>query len=717
MSAFGEGMSTFLVDDVEPAKTPAATIRMAEMAGDCLCLGLPGDLPVLPVRGIHPVVAAAHQAFVDHRALVLTPDAVWITIAQGVAQHARLFPDAFRERWIRHEGRKTLNVDLVGLPTDAEGWSQVVSLFRSAIGENVGQGIARLFTCDFSTTTDVDRAASEIVLMDLMSSYFDYQISVICGIPSVTVTGVPNDWKIIRDRIEVLAELGLDFWVASLRPIADALIAASEGRPDTAFFRRLYKSRQAYGWDRFTGWIGRLFPYIAARGAYTERNPLLDLPIDFELPPTDENDPSVRMGGPGIRNHDVPPGPSRVLVCVRDGTSPVDVLALEGGMLAVEQDPQGRMVPRAGFVLRRAGADARALVERIRAEHQASSMEGDPGWLRDHAELRVLFEEIHDATLFSGDHAWRILAPNQRETITVEREYGDRAIVDYLEFERLVDLPDGMFLGVGRSDNGMVVVLMRAAALGDTVQVTQSALGAENARYARLSSQDASTILVVGKSLIQLLSLALDKQGNVQWPQSETLLDYLPHSWDTGWHARAVIPDLYNHRINRANRGTSSEALADGETNSFDPRDFVLGDIVEGWLFEPQRPWHILPVGARDAISVSPVDPTQRHQGAMVATRIIDLPDQTFLAKVWVQGHARDFIVRMRADAIFTLPDEKPAKKRPRHRTAPRLATSQTPHEIEWVGQTLVGVLRWALDHNGEAPPAQMTLAERAAET
>ncbi len=52
------------------------------------------------------------------------------------------------------------------------------------------EGYRRLvFVCDFSTTGPIERAASEIVLMDAMQSYFDYVLQWICGTPEVTLLG------------------------------------------------------------------------------------------------------------------------------------------------------------------------------------------------------------------------------------------------------------------------------------------------------------------------------------------------------------------------------------------------------------------------------------------------------------------------------------------------------------------------------------------------
>ena len=53
----------------------------------------------------HPVVAAAHRAFMDHRPLRLSPDAIWLMICQAAANHVNAHAEELRPRLVRHEGR------------------------------------------------------------------------------------------------------------------------------------------------------------------------------------------------------------------------------------------------------------------------------------------------------------------------------------------------------------------------------------------------------------------------------------------------------------------------------------------------------------------------------------------------------------------------------------------------------------------------------------
>lgn len=55
------------------------------------------------------------------------------------------------------------------MPADAAAWATIVAAFRERLADEVGGGRARLLECDFSTTTEVERVASQIVLMDVYS--------------------------------------------------------------------------------------------------------------------------------------------------------------------------------------------------------------------------------------------------------------------------------------------------------------------------------------------------------------------------------------------------------------------------------------------------------------------------------------------------------------------------------------------------------------------
>jgi len=265
-------LSTFAVDDVEAVLTRLPSRSFRER--------FPGIIDCASARFIetgeaHPLIAAVHLAFSEHRPLVLTPDAVWLTIAQGFAQHVRLNSEGLRNRFVGHSGKKALIVEHPSpkLPEMVP----IIEMFRRKLAEELGPGLTRLMICDFSTTTDVERTASAVILMDTFQPYYEYVLRCICGIPQITVTGTEQDWRAIGERLRILGEYDLVWWTTHLEKIVGQLQRAAAGKPDAAFFRRIYKPKDAYGGDVVTGWIGRLYPYVKHAGAFDRRNPLLTL--------------------------------------------------------------------------------------------------------------------------------------------------------------------------------------------------------------------------------------------------------------------------------------------------------------------------------------------------------------------------------------------------------------------------------------------------------
>src|SRR5215470_9457209 len=124
-------MTTFRVDEVKDATDRLATRPLGEQYPCALAIGGDPSTPVIDHGDTHALLGAVGIAFAQHRPLVLSPDAVWLTIAQGVAQHVRLHAETLRHRLVRHDGKKRLTVTCGGaMPTDRESWRAVVGAFR-----------------------------------------------------------------------------------------------------------------------------------------------------------------------------------------------------------------------------------------------------------------------------------------------------------------------------------------------------------------------------------------------------------------------------------------------------------------------------------------------------------------------------------------------------------------------------------------------------------
>ena len=282
-------------------------------------------------RFIHPLIEAVHQAFGDHRPLVLSPDAIWLTIAQGFTQHLHENTEAFRGRIVTHHGKKELRTQTLSLEPDS--WPQLISQLTAQIRDNYDPLLYETLSCEFSTTTSTIKTASDIALMDAYKRYFEYVIMCVCGIPKITLEGTPDDWQRIRDRIEVLATFDLGWWTTRLAPIVDQFISTAKGAPDLSFWQAIYKPRKVYASELATGWIADLFPYLGAMSSLC-RNSNLDVERINWLPQVTESD-----GFCGVPLKAFPSGISRAPVTVEFPDNSGTAIELLGGFFGVSQAP------------------------------------------------------------------------------------------------------------------------------------------------------------------------------------------------------------------------------------------------------------------------------------------------------------------------------------------------------------------------------------------
>ncbi|GAB4054368.1 DUF4419 domain-containing protein [Catellatospora paridis] len=489
-------MITFPVDDVTPAAEPLPTAPVGGLFPDALAFGGDPARPVLAPDGVHPLLSAIAHAFIDHRPLVLSPDAVWLTIAAGIAQHMRLHADELRPQLVRHPGRKIANVVHDGpIPADADSWQHLVEQWSKLLDGEIAD--AALFACDFSTSTEVERTAGRVVLLDAYSPRFVYWLTCVCGIPSITLTGTVEDWQLIRDRVDVIAGYGLENWCRSLRPILDQFVGAASGDVDTAFWQAVYNPVYAYGGDVITGWATRFYPYLAGHAP----NPMLDLPID---------EPRGRPGGgydgPGITSRIVPAAMSHVTIRVNDRvTGDNRAVALHAGLVGVAQDADGALSPVAGWYLTPATIKIDDVIDRMVRDHETTPPAEINRETTD-PEILALYSRIGSASLFGG--AWRLLPAVDtwwRLNVNEIARVGDGDV--YLL--RMIDLADGRCIAAAL-DLGQ-----SAAVAWVCCRVTAPPDGDGLAAPARALLDDPADVPVYGSSLAILLEAALDNGGDI----------------------------------------------------------------------------------------------------------------------------------------------------------------------------------------------------------
>ena len=239
------------------------------------------------------------KAYVEHKSVTLSPDMMWLLISQGFARYVNAHSEELRSQLVYHEGKQDLMVmtkdDLLSGKAD---WGKLLNDFSKEIERHTKGEVAKTIAADFSTTTPVERIASQITLMESMKSYFNYlAVRIGCGIPSVTLQGTPDDWRAVLSKTQKLGQYGLSEWTQTLEPILNEFIKTAEGNPNQRFWQEMVKKQRV---DEFAsarpcsadkpteldGWILKFFPtedgYTLDRVPYTKSMPAEFVRVEFK---------------------------------------------------------------------------------------------------------------------------------------------------------------------------------------------------------------------------------------------------------------------------------------------------------------------------------------------------------------------------------------------------------------------------------------------------
>ncbi|MCA8947021.1 MAG: DUF4419 domain-containing protein [Planctomycetes bacterium] len=463
---------TFAVDDVEPAKTALsleptyqAVKRFFEKPVES-CSDYSGE--VVWVVKYHPLFWAVHTAFNEHRPLVFSPDMIWLTIVQGLAQHVRNHQD---DLWHHFAGADLTPVLCVERDDIVKGspenlWEEMVSELADQVAMYLPE-IREQLVPTFSTTGPRERMAFELALLEVVLPFYLYQFASICGIPQVTLEGTADDWKLLQDRVRYLRRFEMDWWLDPLDDVCEGFVLAAEQKPDLNHWRGMYRKDAACGGTEFDGWIGHLVPYTRGElsNCFDQRNPLL------------------AGGGERIRLAALPTPLSRVpFRYVKRGNASRNYrMEFLSGKVAVEQDPESLALrPKIGWAVRETSAMERLETEfvTIRAPLSESAIVYQYQRLTNlprppHA-LKQFYAECNGGTVgtLEGQPAYDFLPMELIEPIPVKvpedqvrGEYSVRAhLVPFCQ------MADGsmaaLVLGYGYDHHGGVLVMPREQVWG-----------------------------------------------------------------------------------------------------------------------------------------------------------------------------------------------------------------------------------------------------------
>ncbi|RDW79917.1 hypothetical protein BP6252_04555 [Coleophoma cylindrospora] len=228
-------------------------------------------------------VLAAITSYNHHHNLVLRPEDIWFSILSQLNFYINKNAEELRHLFVAHEGREELEViDDGGF--DAYDFGKHAETMTHLIAKNIKEPELREWIMPaFSTTTETDVVVASILMMGAMQKYFSYKFSIVCGLPSVKLLGVKEDWaEILRrlDRLPSLGEQAGQFGML-LKPVIQRFVTSFD-QPDSFETKDFWQTIAHYsgggsGPTYLSGWI-TAFCFWDADG-----NTLYESPPDTEF--------------------------------------------------------------------------------------------------------------------------------------------------------------------------------------------------------------------------------------------------------------------------------------------------------------------------------------------------------------------------------------------------------------------------------------------------
>lgn len=241
-------------------------LQDAEGYEGCKVVYSPGGGKDVVMTYGNPFVNAVQSAYNRHINLRLRPDDLWLVIAQGVMEHVLSRSEELRSMFVGHQGKKKISVEGISWEDCIEG------LFEGVRSDNrCSEFFRAMRPGGFTTTTTEDVFVGKVVVVSSMKKYYDFQVTLQCGIPGLLLEGTLEDWKAVLERVDILdgiKQLGLGWWLQKVRRVCLEFLAAYEGKPDVDFWGRIITIEHVWGSggeSNIDGWITWLFPYVDGR--------------------------------------------------------------------------------------------------------------------------------------------------------------------------------------------------------------------------------------------------------------------------------------------------------------------------------------------------------------------------------------------------------------------------------------------------------------------
>ena len=233
--------------------------QIAESSGHIVQLSAPKDHHVYPSpKGLVDVATIAYN---QHHDLVWRPDDVWQAILTQFSLYVTKNSEALRDKFVDFKGKKELTIETIGTLYTVDFGDLAKRMVDEQIIKNIKDPtIAEWILPKFTTTTENDRIVASVTMMSTLKDYFQYRMYFMCGLPSVTLLGSLDDWKLLRQRADRLLEFDnqsgvMKKWHKLLTGVLDEFIKTKSGMSNNKFWQKICDFSSGSGTPSTSGWI------------------------------------------------------------------------------------------------------------------------------------------------------------------------------------------------------------------------------------------------------------------------------------------------------------------------------------------------------------------------------------------------------------------------------------------------------------------------------
>lgn len=233
-------------------------------------------------RGLLSAICSAYN---QHHHLILRPDDVWQAILTQFSFYVNANAEALRDEFVDFDGKKELVIVSNGTLFTYDFGSFAKRMVDEQISKNLKDAsVTDWLLPNFTTTRDEDRIVSAVTIMSTLQAYFEYKCCLTCGIPTVTLEGTGDDWRLLRQKIDRLPQYDISSssttqspnnimseWHGMLSKVLDEFVKSKEGNPDLHFWDTVCSHEGGgSGPSYLSGWV-TVFACFNAKGEWKGR--------------------------------------------------------------------------------------------------------------------------------------------------------------------------------------------------------------------------------------------------------------------------------------------------------------------------------------------------------------------------------------------------------------------------------------------------------------